>query len=240
MTNVKNFIILFILLSIGFINPTKADTTFKSKECTMSKIKFDIKKLISFEHDKVYYFFAKYIHKYSKLYNIHCEIPTLLLRVESRYTIKHNKLSGEISIAQINYDYWAPKYPKLFKRKLSKKKLLSSNLYAIKNMFLILDYIKRTYRKRDNLWFLRYNSNLRIHRLAYLKKFESFLYKISGNRNVLDYQEKGNLLRSSVKTYGWKKVINVYTSLDKKSIEQKEYTEKVKRWRKNREANYKK
>jgi hypothetical protein len=233
----KTFFILLISI-ISF--KTNAKTTFDPEKCTTEKIIKDIKKLRNFEHNKVYNFFAKHIYEKSKKYNIHCEIPTLLLRVESSFTIKNNPLSGEISIAQINYDFWYPIFKNKFNTNLNKKKLISSNSYAIKNMFIILNYLRNTYRKKDPLWFLRYNSNYILHRLTYLTKFEKFLYKIHSDKKILNYDHKENLLRYAVKKYGWKETIKIYTLLETKEEKQKNYEANVIRWRKEREKKYQK
>ena len=233
----KAFFILFISIISFNIN---AKTTFDFKKCTKENIIKDIKKLRSFEHKHVYDFYAKHIYNKSKKYNIHCEIPTLLLRVESSFTIKSNPLSGEISIAQINYDFWSPIFKEKFKINLNKKKLISSNSYALKNMFIILNYLKKTYKKRDPLWFLRYNSNYILHRLTYLTKFEKFLYRIHSDKKILNYKHKENLLRYSIKKYGWKETIKIYTLLEKKEEKQKKYEANVIRWRKAREKRYQK
>lgn len=217
-----------------------ATTDFVPQECTKEKIKADIKKLRYFSHESAYNFYTKYIERYSKKYNIHCEIPTILLRVESNFTIKENRLSGEISIAQINYDFWQPVFKKNFRINLNKEKLMKSNRYALKNMFVILNYLKKTYSKKDDLWFLRYNSNHLIHRLAYLKRFENFMYKIKTDKKVLNYAHKTNLLQRAVAKYGWKKVLDVYTLLDTKENKMKEYRANVKMWREKRERKQKK
>jgi hypothetical protein len=227
---------LIIIILLFFSSQAFSSTKFIKEECSFEQIKKDIKMLRKFEHEKTYNFYAKYIELYSKKYDIHCEIPTLLLRVESNFTIKENKLSGEISIAQINYDYWSKKYPALFNKKLDKNKLLNSNKYAIENMFIILNNIKENYSKNDDFWFLRYNSKYLIHRLAYLDKFETFLYKIDSNRNVFNYNHKEELIKQAVVTYGWKRVVNLYTHLEDRNVESQKYKEQVKLWRAKREA----
>ena len=227
---IKNILTILILFSVNSF----ANTNFVKEECSSQKIKNNIKRLRSFNHDSVYDFYTKYIYKYSKLYNIHCEIPILLLRVESNFTIKENKASGDISIAQINYEFWKSHYKKLFNKILSKKKLMRSNSYAIKNMFIILNYLKQTYKKRDSLWYLRYNSNYLLRRLEYLTKYEKYIYQINSNKKILNYKQKENLIRYAYTKYGWKKVMEIYTLLKDRDTVRKEYNEKVKFWRKRR------
>jgi hypothetical protein len=86
---------------------------------------------------------------------------------ESSFDQSKVSISGDISIAQINYEVWV----KEFKRKklpLLNKHLLKSDInYAIDTMGIILGSLKQRYSSREKYWFSRYHSSNVKRRIIY-------------------------------------------------------------------------
>jgi hypothetical protein len=107
------------------------------------------------------------ILKSSKKYNINPNIFVAIIMQESSFDQSKVSISGDISIAQINYEVWV----KEFKRKklpLLNKHLLKSDInYAIDTMGIILGSLKQRYSSREKYWFSRYHSSNVKRRIIY-------------------------------------------------------------------------
>lgn len=195
--------------------------------CDFNKVSQVINVYKKFKHNKkINKFFTKTIIKYGNKYKVDCVLMATIIKVESDFVHKKNSITPEdISIAQINY----PLQKRNLKRlgvKLNKKKLISSNKYAIEMMAMILSLLKKDYAKKDPLWYARYNTGKYLYKLEYLHRLEFQWKKVGLADYFVNYKEKKRLLRHCVMKYGWKRVVNIYTRLSNKQNEMKAYKQR--------------
>ena len=207
MLKIITIISLILMTNISFA---------KATNCSFNKVSDAIYKFQTFKHNKkINHFFTKTILTYGKKYKIDCILMATIIKVESDYIHKTNPYTpSDYSIAQINYPVQKKDLAQ-FGIKLSKKKLMRSNKYAIKMMATILSIIKKRHHK-DSLWYARYHSGLYLDKLRYLHRLEIQWKKLGYSDFFVDYNEKERIYRYCVKKYGWKKVAEIYTPMENK------------------------
>ena len=205
-----------------------------SKNCTKKEVSDLIYSYKTFkDNKKINKFFTKEIIKSGKKHNVNCLIMASILKIESDFIFKTNKITpNDISIAQINF----PLQLVNLRNEgylLDKKKLMKSNKYAIDRLAVILKLLKKN-NPKDPLWFTRYYSGYYIHKLTYLHRLEYQCKKVGLADYFVNYKEKNRLLNHCIKKYGAKKVLNIYTRLDSKANEYKEFKKKIDFWKNKR------
>lgn len=87
--------------------------------------------------------------------------PTLFLsiiKVESDFKQSATNSSGDLSLAQINYDIWSEEFLNQGKEPLDKKRLKEDLEYGVERMGEILSFLKERYSEKDPIWYARYHN----------------------------------------------------------------------------------
>lgn len=124
---------------------------------------------------------ADSIYRSSVRYGIDPLIMTSIIKVESSFNQGAVSSTGDISIAQINFEVWIKEANNLG-FELSRAKLISSSDYAIDRMGLILLILKNRHSGSDPFWYGRYHSQTPYFKMVYLEKVHRYM---SINKNLV-------------------------------------------------------
>jgi hypothetical protein len=112
-----------------------------------------------------------------------------IIKAESSFDQSKVSSTGDLSVAQINYDHWNPEFKRLHYPSLNKEKLKTDTAYSVKIMAEILDILAHRYKNKDKLWYARYHSGTPRLKIEYAKKIKTELNLIEKSE-VLNSQEK--------------------------------------------------
>lgn len=148
--------------------------------------------------------------------NLDYRIFTSIIMQESKFDQGVVSSSGDVAIAQINYEIWKPEFDNL-KLDLDKKKLKQDEHYAIETMGIILSVIKDRHGDNDPYWYARYHSSTKSRKFEYANLVNSYFYSF----NKFQIQEIDNKITRILEQL---KIINFDKYNDVNSFEVRKLT----------------
>jgi hypothetical protein len=139
---------------------------------------------------------ASAIAKETESHHLDYKMMLSIIKVESSFDQSTVSSSGDLSVAQVNYEHWDPEFKRLHYPKLDKEKLKTDISYSVKIMADILSILKKRHQK-DALWYARYHSGTPSKKIAYAHKVSNELHLIESNE-VLNSKEKITALISEL------------------------------------------
>ncbi len=117
--------------------------------------------------------YAEQISEAVKEFNVAPQVVIALIDTESDFNSRKISETGDLSIAQINYEVWNKEFKRMKLPEIDLQKLTSEDQsYAINTMVKILSILKKRHAKVDRRWYARYHSNTKKYKWHYLKKIE--------------------------------------------------------------------
>jgi soluble lytic murein transglycosylase-like protein len=104
-------------------------------------------------------------------------LVSAIISVESDFRFIEVNHTGDYGLTQINYNIWSKEFNRLGIKKLSKQRLVTDPVYAIKTMTQILEIVKNRF-SNDPLWYARYHSSTPFLKKNYAKKVKKRLQSI--------------------------------------------------------------
>ena len=135
---------------------------------------------------------ASAVAKETESHHLDYKMMLSIIKVESSFDQSMVSSTGDLSVAQVNYEHWAPEFKRLGYPKLDKEKLKTDIGYSVKIMADILEIMSHRH-KKDKLWYARYHSGTPSKKIAYAQKVSNELNLIEENE-ILNSKEKINSL----------------------------------------------
>lgn len=139
--------------------------------------------------------------------NIDYRVFTSIIMQESKFDQKAVSSSGDVAIAQINYEIWKPEFENL-NLELDKDKLKKDESYAIEKMGIILSVIKGRHGDNDPYWYARYHSSTKKRKFEYATLINSHFHKFN-QFQVKDIDNKINRILAEIKIINFDKYNDV-------------------------------
>lgn len=137
-------------------------------------------------------------------------ILTSIIVQESKFDQGEISSSGDVALAQINYEIWKPEFDKQ-KLELDKDKLKKDEKYALWAMGVILSTIKKRYADKDPYWFARYHNNKDKRKFGYASLVNSHFLKFNKSQ-VSNVISKIDTLLAEIKITDFSKYNDVESS----------------------------
>jgi hypothetical protein len=129
----------------------------------------------------------------SESHHLDYKMMLSIIKVESSFDQSVVSSTGDVSVAQVNYDHWSPEFKRLHYPNLDKEKLKNDVFYSVKIMADILAIISKGHQK-DKLWYARYHSKTPNKKIPYAKKVSAELHLIEETVALTSKEKISNLI----------------------------------------------
>ena len=125
---------------------------------------------------------AKAVSSESIKRNIDYKLMVAILKVESTFKQSATNSSGDLSVAQVNYNQWSKEFKRLGYPALNKERLKTDIKYSIQKMAEILEILASRHADDDDLWFARYHNRKPAPKHEYAEKIRAEIMFINKNK----------------------------------------------------------